>query len=246
MPSSYNDRLFKNGLRRRLHTARFHWVRKSILKYDCEMNRVLELGCFDGKTLQFLPRMPDSYCGYDANWENGLDLARQTWSGHAGAEFFECNSPQEFSPASKDFDVSICMETLEHIPPDDVDQYLATLAASTRDLAFVTIPNEVGVVFAAKYLAKKIRYGSARDYSLREFMWAALGKLDRVSRDHHKGFDFRKLVLQISKHFHVLEVTGLPFRWLPPALNFTVGVVAVPKHACKSPISGYSSRRNAA
>ena len=232
MHQSYNDRLFKSGLRRRLHLARFHWLRRSILKRGAALESVLELGCFDGKTLQFLPEKPARYCGYDANWENGLAIARNTWRDDGNIEFVECNAPGEFTPSDRGFATSICMETLEHLPPAELDTYLATLAAATCRCAFVSVPNEIGAVFAAKYLAKRLRYGSARDYSWKEFMWATLGRLDRVARDQHKGFDFRKLITQMQKHFQIVEVTGLPFAWLPPALNFTVGIVAIPKHAC--------------
>ncbi|MCG8587609.1 MAG: class I SAM-dependent methyltransferase [Pirellulales bacterium] len=229
MDSSYNDRLFKSGLRKHLHFARFHWLRGRIQGMGT-LASVLELGCFDGKTLEFLPEDLDTYHGYDANWEAGLDLAREKWKERRGVEFFESDCLSGFRPKKHAFDISICMETLEHLPPPEVDQYLSMLADATRKYALVTVPNEIGPVFATKYIAKRVRYGRTRDYTRKEFLCATLGRLDRVARNHHKGFDYRRLVEQMRRHFDVIEVTGLPFSWLPPSLNFTVALVARPKH----------------
>jgi len=37
------------------------------------------LGCFDAKTLDFLPNQINLYQGFDANWENGLDHAKEKY-----------------------------------------------------------------------------------------------------------------------------------------------------------------------
>jgi hypothetical protein len=66
-----------------------------------------ELGCFDGKVLDFLPSRPDYYVGYDANWEGGLDLARQRWGSFPNYHFRVCTTPAEMDFGSERFDVAI-------------------------------------------------------------------------------------------------------------------------------------------
>lgn len=79
----YNERLFSNGIRGKLHISRFEWVKERLSKLNCQCERVVELGCFDAKTIDFLPTKPDLYVGFDAEWENGLSLAKKKWGGAA-------------------------------------------------------------------------------------------------------------------------------------------------------------------
>ena len=73
----YNERLFKGCIRKKLHMARYYWITKSLLKLDCEFQSCLELGCFDGKVIDFLPTKPVRYLGLDANWEGGAGLGER-------------------------------------------------------------------------------------------------------------------------------------------------------------------------
>lgn len=79
----YNERLFSRGLRRKLHLARFHWVNAEITRWHGSSRSVLELGCFDGKLIDFLSDKPSRYVGFDANWEGGLDAAKVKWAHEA-------------------------------------------------------------------------------------------------------------------------------------------------------------------
>ncbi len=224
----YNERLFAGGLRGRLHHARFHWLATAVESSGVPSASVLELGCFDGKTIDFLPAFPQRYLGLDANWEGGLDLGRERWADASGCEFRACESPTEMGIEDERFDIAVCMETLEHVPPELVEPYLAEIARVTTHRAFFTVPNEIGPVFAAKHLAK-VAFAEADDYRLAEYINATLGRSHRVARHEHKGFDYRTFVEQVGRHFEVLEVSGHPLGALPPLLNFGVGVVARPR-----------------
>lgn len=222
----YNERLFSGGLRGWFHSARFHWVVQQISKHKCSTFSVLELGCFDGKLMDFLPALPSRYVGYDANWEKGLDLARKKYNSNQ-FEFKMAKSAEDINLVnSEKFDLAVSMDTLEHIDDDDtVRGYLDRISKHLDGYFLITVPNEKGVIFAAKYLTKIILSKDAENYTLKEFFYAAMGYLDRVPRLQHKGFDYNRLIMMVEKHFDIVEVSGHPFSFLPPSLCFGVGIV---------------------
>lgn len=222
--ASYNERLFSGGLRGMLHTARFRWLRRTLDELACRPRSVVELGCFDGKALRYLPARPERYVGLDANWEGGLDLARGEWRHAPNVAFRECHAPEDL-PAGESFDVAICMETLEHVPPDALPEYVERLAALAGEYLLVTVPVEKGLVFAAKHLAHRLM-GQAEPYTLGEFVNATLGRTSRVRRREHKGFDYETVVELVARHADIVEVAPIPFRRLPRALGFGVAIVA--------------------
>lgn len=228
--TGYNERLFSSGLRKRLHQARFLWIHEKLVALKGSGARVVELGCFDGKVIDYLPDPPDRYLGFDADWEGALSLARARWKDHPGYEFRFATTPDEIQLGNERFDIAIVMETLEHVPEPLVGPYLAKLAAATDRYLLVTAPNETGAVFFFKYLTK-LFFGEVERHSLSEFVNATLGRSDRIPRGHHKGFDYRWLILKIAEHFEIVEISALPFSWLPTSLSFTVGILARPKRA---------------
>lgn len=222
---SYNERLFSSGIRKRLHEARFHWLFNSLKMLNCQYSSVLELGCFDAKTIAYLPVRPSRYLGLDANWENGLDIARKRWKTNRDFEFRECHTPQDMALHHEKFDIAICMDTLEHVPPNLVEPYLAELSQATRHYLFISAPNEKGMVFLFKYVLKKMFIGDAQKYRIYELVNATLGKMDKVERKEHKGFDYELLLKSIAKYSHIYDVSGYPFKFLPVSLNFGIGII---------------------
>jgi hypothetical protein len=212
----YNQRLFEdNAIRGYLHNARFRWFKAKCEKYQPEGIRMLELGCFDGRLIEFCPSEPIHYEGYDAGWEGGLDVAEQKYAGRRDRIFRR----------AKAFNVGAAMETLEHLPPDQMHDYLDLLRRAVDGHLFFTVPNEKGPVFLTKYAVKAF-LGSNQKYRWSEVANAALCRLSRVERDDHKGFDYDVLIKQIQQHFDILEVDGIPFSAAPRLLGFTVGIVA--------------------
>lgn len=226
----YNERLFSSGIRRKLHYARFKWIREQFAKRNRPAESVLELGCFDGKLIDFLSSKPKRYVGFDANWEGGLDIAKTRWSGQEGFAFVEAASPAEMHLSAADtFDVAVVMETLEHVPPELVDGYLRKISEHLNGYLFITVPNEKGLLFLAKWAAKKLLRGDSDQYSLSELLNATLGRMNRVARREHKGFDYRVLVENVARHFELIEVSGHPLQVLPASLCFGIGIVAKTK-----------------
>lgn len=228
MKQGYNERIFnKKQLRGQLHYARFLWLEKTVKRYFPEVNTVLELGCFDGKAIDFLPPNITAYHAYDANWENGLDKARAKYGSRSNFRFFNCRQISDFIPPENAFDIAICMETMEHLPVVEVEEYIDKLARATREYCFVTVPNEKGIVFLLKFLFKKIVHRQLpAKYSLRDIYYSSIGRMSKVVRKKgHRGFDYSTLLLSLKKRFDVLEVEGIPFNFFPVSLNFTVGMV---------------------
>ncbi|MEP7152708.1 MAG: hypothetical protein ABI856_13450 [Nitrospira sp.] len=194
--------------------------------------KIIELGCHDGKTLEFLDTEPKQYVGLDANWEGGLDLGRLKWKDRPHVTFQQCVKPDDITIPETPHDVGICMETLEHIPPDLVGPYLKTLSAAIDGYLFITVPIERGAVFLIKHGLKKILRMQDVPFDTietAEFLNSVMGRLDRVKRYQHKGFDDRLLVKQVNEYFDVLNVSGI-FPGLPLlSLNLTIGIVAKTK-----------------
>jgi hypothetical protein len=91
------------------------------------MKCVVELGCFDGRALDYLPP-PIRYHGYDAGWEGGLNIARERFIDHSECIFHECKSPGEFANDTEKASLFVSLETIEHIPLDMLEGYLLKLA----------------------------------------------------------------------------------------------------------------------
>ncbi len=228
--AGYNERLFRSGIRKNYHEARFHWLQQQFLQRQITAGSILELGCFDGRSISFLPFLPEQYLGYDANWENGLGLAKQHWGHNPAIRFRDCQSAADFDPPYKTFDFGICLETLEHLPEAELQLYLKALQQAVRQKIFVTVPVETGPLAVLKYLYKRLFLAVDEPYSPAELWhlwWGNTYKIARVPFGH-KGFDYRILKKTLQQYFHIETVYGLPFKALPPGLNLSCGFVLVP------------------
>ena len=219
---NYTERLFSKGARKRLHLARFYWLERQTRNLRYPIRSVLEIGCFDGKALDFLPNPPKAYTGIDANWEGGLDIAREKYKGQQAFEFIEASRIKHIS-LNQTYEISICMETLEHVPPRQMEKYLDLLVEKTDKNIFITIPNELGFLFAAKYLAKLVFTG-AQEISINDYINLTLKKADRVKRRGHIGFDYRTVITYFSTRGFPCHIESLPISWLPRGLAFTIAI----------------------
>jgi hypothetical protein len=224
----YNDRLFKKGWRKYLHESRYLWLRSKMKQLELADISILELGCFDAKTIGYLPFGFNKYVGYDANWEGGLELGKKKWKNKPDVTLIESHSLNEFNAANEQFDCTIAMETLEHLKLSELEGYVSKLAAATRKYCFISVPYEKGIPLLIKYLYKLALFKVDEPYSSRELLHAVTGDLNKIKRIEggHKGFDHLQLLDLLSKYFEIKEVEGLPFISLPKGMNFSVGIVA--------------------
>lgn len=227
---TYNERLFDGkSFRSKLHHARYKWVNRWINKWKLAPYSMLELGCYDGKTIDFLDNKPTVYSGYDANWEGGLDIAITKWKNNTAYAFHTCESPAEFSNDHMLYDIGVCLETLEHIPEKDLEDYIKLLSIKTNMYCLISVPNEKGLVLFFKHILKTITQSKNQreSYTLKELLYGSIGKMSKVKRTDcgHKGFDYAALSILLRKYFIVLKVETIPFSRIPNALGFNIGFV---------------------
>jgi hypothetical protein len=197
-------------------------------KYRPDLTCVAELGCFDARSLDWLP-VVNNYHGYDAGWEGGLEIAKKNYSEFSNFKFYNCQSPIDFLNFSENINLFISLETLEHIPPHSLEEYILKICQAKPDWIFISVPNEKGLIFFLKHLIK-IFMGSPNNYSFKEFVAATFSRLDYVSRDEHKGFDWATIYKRIEQDFTSIETVGIPFSSLPLWLNFQIGMVFMKKN----------------
>ncbi len=231
--SQYNKRLFNpKSFRGKMHIARYQWLHDKLEQQLNQPISILELGCFDGKTLDYLPNEVTKYAGYDANWEGGLDEGKEKYKDFDNYAFFESSTVESFNPEDERFDVVVCQETMEHLPTIDLEAFAQKLADATDKLAFVSVPNEMGIVLVLKYWFKRYFLGNkGNKYTSSELYHGFLGNMTKVERVEggHKGFSYKNLREILEKHFDVVSVEGIPFKALGPKLNMTIGMVLKPK-----------------
>ena len=226
--TAYNERLFsRRGLRRWYHMARFHWVRDKVERHIAGELRLVELGCYDGRLYETLKPRVGEYVGFDSELSLGMELAQSKYAGTKGVTLVVADDPAALGLfADRHFNAAAALETLEHVPPELVNGYLDQLRRVTGGHLFVTVPNELGPVFLAKFIAKRLLFSGGERYSFRELVAATLGRSDRIRRLQHKGFDYRQLLAEIRKRFEIIAVEGLPKVGLPAALSPTVAILA--------------------
>ena len=228
MPDTYNDRLFNGNLARRfLHERRFWWLIDRLRRLGIRRADVIEIGCYDAKTISYLERSGvavNRYIGYEAD-DDIFDWVKAQWAARSEVAIVKSKSPSDID-LSETFNVGICMETLEHLPDEHVDGYLQLLARVVRGPVFFTIPVERGAMLVAKQLGYRALGMYGDRLSWRDLLNGALSQTDKIPRHEHAGFDDRRMIERIARYFDVTESGGLfvPFF---TTLNFTLGIVGM-------------------
>ncbi len=228
---TYNNRLFGRGLRKFFHQARFYWISDAIKTLGIQPRSVLELGCYDGKLLDYLPGPVAFYEGFDANWENGLEIAKAKWHNQENYHFRFSEDIGSFTPSRKCYDITIAMETMEHLEEGTIRDYLLRIQQYTGKTFLITLPMETGFPFLVKYMLKHLFFTIDEPYTWRELLHAALGNIKEISRIPygHKGFNYPEFIHLLNLYFHIQKTEGIPFAFLPVKLNFTVGIICSPR-----------------
>jgi hypothetical protein len=227
----YNALLFEgNVFRRFLHERRFWWLAARIQSAGIRRARIVEIGCHDAKTIRYLERsgiIVDRYIGYEAH-ENVIAAAQREWSQRPEITIRGASWSADMQVRDESLNVGICMETFEHLSDDLVDGYLSVLAENVRGPVFITVPVERGAMLLAKQFGYRLfdMYGERLGW--RDILNGTLGRTHMIGRHEHRGFDDRRMLDQIRKHFDVVESAGLFVPYLT-TFNFSLGIIGMPK-----------------
>jgi len=224
----YEQKLDANPITRFLHSGRHVLAAKKVASLQTR-SRVVDIGC---ATAMLFPQLPEGthYLGIEPRADFAA-AAQERYADNSDFSIFE-GLIQDALPLIGGADYILALECFEHIPRADLLDLLPRLAGAIACPMLVTVPVEVGPILWGKNLGSfAMRYVRHREYSWAETFWAGLGRLDRVPphTSHHKGFDWRQLIVDLSQHFDVAKVTGMPLGMLPAGWNPSVAIEVAPR-----------------
>jgi hypothetical protein len=231
----------KNLLRRLYdfhHSRRFLWLRDKIAGLRSNSVSILELGCGDARSLDYVPLPVERYVGLDAAMMSGtingkaygLEAARQRFADRKGFRFLLSTHPRDVAAVQEKFDVALVMETFEYLGTANLEAYISALAGKLHPhgLLLATMPNEKGLPLLVKTLGAKLSGIPRSRFTASEFMNALLGRMDQVPRMERgrKGFDYLVVVALVQLYFRHVHLESTFSRNLPLPFSPTIGLIA--------------------
>jgi hypothetical protein len=242
---SYNQLLFEgNRIRRFLHMRRFHWMQSRLRHLRGSTVNVIEIGCHDAKTIMFVEQAGlevRRYVGLDPN-PTAIEAARRRWKNRPSVDIRMGSSAADLGLETGAFDIGVCMETLEHLPDATVEAYLCALSRAVSGMVFITVPIERGAILLVKQIGYRAFNMYGERLSVVELANGVMGRMHRIPRHEHKGFDERSMLRRVQRYFEVVEAAGL-FVPLLTTFNFTFGIVGKSREP-RSHSTGPESRIN--
>jgi hypothetical protein len=220
------------------HVQRFDWLRKKIASMEKQNVSVLELGCADAKSLDYIPVKVDRYLGFDAGWRSGwqngqasgLDAARERYGSRPNFRFVQSVCYTDIQRVPEKFDLGIVMETFEYLDTHQLESYIATLAEkiNVNGCALSTMPNEKGLPLLVKAMGSKLSGVRRSEYTFPQFLNALAGRLDRVPRAERgrKGFDYSRIAALAARYFRYVHLEAVGAPGLPAFLSPNIGLIA--------------------
>ena len=213
------------------HGGRFRMARKLVAPH-AGRGRLLDYGCGDGTFLATVRDLFPQAVGAEIDRALAADAAAR-FAGDAGLRFVHTSDLAAEPDGS--FAVVVCMEVLEHCPPDAADRVIADLRRLVADdgVAIVSVPVETGPPLALKQAARALAarrgvegYVDRERYTLPELLRMTLaGAETRIERPvytsrfasgeanvyhGHKGFNWRALRRRLGAGFRVRETRFSP------------------------------------
>jgi SAM-dependent methyltransferase len=216
------------------HRARFDLALELAAPY--RGRALLDYGCGDGT---FLAMVQDEFPGsVGLEVDPELVLGCTERFGHPGGVRFLLADAAVTLPAES-FGIVVCMEVLEHCPPDAVEVVLSRIRRLVaRDgRVVISVPVETGLPLVVKQAARAVAarrvssdYRHRERYSLPDFLrMLTAGDTVRVERPvyettfasgipnryhGHKGFNWRAMRRRVAQSFRVAETRFSPISWL--------------------------------
>ncbi len=250
IPSFDADRKFR-ALRRIYafhHTRRFEWLKSKLCGLGKQNVSILEIGCNDARSLNYVPVRVGRYLGFDAGWRSGwknghphgLEAARARFRNRPMFEFRKSTRHEDLFDVDERFDIAIVLETFEYLDPEQLESYVFLLSEKVKDdgWIFCTMPNEKGLPLLLKVVGSKLSGVRRSEYTWPQLFNALLGRMDRVPRSARgrKGFDYSEMARMVGRHFPHVSLEPVEPPNFPVWLSLNVGLVG-----CKQPFRPDSS-----
>lgn len=225
-----------NRLTRFLHRGRYRKLISVLEELQQEIGnrriRILDIGCGPGSAVaHILDRFEVDYVGIDYD-PTFIDAARSRYGHLENCRFVVADATDSKLYHECKADIVIALETLEHIPLNDVTRIIEHVCRIVRPHFFlVTVPVEIGPAVWIKNWGSILMGYDRKSGDFRETLWAGLYQLDRVPPHHssHQGFDWRCLAQLMRVNAPLREIRGLPFAFIPRILSPNVSLLAEPR-----------------
>ena len=218
-----------------MHSFRYQQIIKIFSQLEAELNRplkVFEIGAASGKLYSVINEHFDiQYSGVEMQ-EDRVEVAKSRFGQNSNFSIY-CGRAEEHTDLLKDCDIVVALETMEHIPENNVVRIIEQVAAARPKLFVCSVPVEVGPAIWIKNVGSclmgyHVRY---QDYTWSETFWSGLYRLDKV-RTHgysHRGFDWRWLSQTIRYNMNLFQLRSLPFNFIPLSFSPSVMFIAKPE-----------------
>lgn len=199
---------------------------------------ILELGCNDATSLDYVPVPVRRYLGLDAGWRSGwsngnalgLEAARQRYATTQNVEFRYACDYTDLTSVTETFDFGVVLETFEYLATSQLEFYVSALAEKVNcdGCILSTMPNEKGIPLLLKHFGSRLSGVRRSQYTLPELANAFLGRMGRVHRAERgrKGFDYQRIADLIRRHFRYVSLEPVGLSFLPRSLSLNIGLVA--------------------
>ena len=236
------------------HARRFEWLKSKIACLGKSDISVLELGCNDARSVEYIPVPITRYLGLDAGWRSGwengkaygLESAQIRFRDRPHFEFRRSERYEDLERVPGKFDVAIVLETFEYLEPSKLETYVSVLSEKLIDdgAILTTMPNEKGVPLLVKALGSRLSGVPRSGYTPAQFWNALIGRLDRVPRAlrGRRGFDYQMMSEIIWRYFPHGYLESVEPANAPLWLSLNVGLVAT-KATAQPPARGTQAER---
>lgn len=220
------------------HSRRFEWLRSKIASLGKRDLSVIELGCNDARSVEYIPVRLKRYLGLDAGWRSGwkdaephgLDAAMVRFRDRPHFEVHRSQHCEDLERVDETFDVAIVLETFEYLEPSELEAYVFALSKRLNDTGciFATMPNEKGLPLLIKTLGSRLSGVPPGGYTPVQFCNALLGRLDKVPRAvrGRKGFNYADMAEIIGRYFPHGFLESVEPANAPLWMSLNVGLVA--------------------
>ena len=222
--NQYVDNQNLNFINRYLHSIRYKYVYQIIKDYQKSTERkinIVDIGCGHAHLFEVLNSSFNiEYYGIEKSL-TFVDHLETKKKKNNNFNFIH-DYAQGQSKLFKWADVIISLETLEHIPDDQITNLIIEIGKVKPDIFFSSVPNEVGpIIWIKNIYSLLINYDRHKEYNLKDTFFSGIGMFHLV-REHaagHRGFDWRKLYKLINKNYQVSEILTSPYNFMPKILS---------------------------